>query len=66
MAVELTPQAEELVDVINRLLASGDYEWARLTLEGIQETLYRTGSRTRRQQSAVEHIIVGRLKHDVR
>jgi hypothetical protein len=53
------------LDLINRLLASKDYDWARDTLEGIANTLASTGNLTPRQKAAVEHIMVGRLKHDV-
>lgn len=56
---------EVVVDRINTLLATKHYEWARKTLEGIRDTIEETGRVTLRQQEAVEHIIVGRLKHDV-
>lgn len=54
------------VDLIGRLLATKDYEWARDTLSGIAETVQRLGMITARQKAAVEHIMVGRLKHDVK
>lgn len=53
------------VDVINRLLATGKYEWARDTLVGILTTIDTTQRVTSNQKRAVDHIIVGRLKHDV-
>lgn len=49
---------------IEELLATCKYEWARRTLEGIHRTICVSGSVTLRQQEAVEHIMVGRLKHD--
>lgn len=54
----------ELVDLITRLLATKDYEWARDTLDGIRRTVVLTNTVTRRQAEAVTHIMVGRLKHD--
>ena len=50
---------------ITELLATKKYEWARGILEGIRDTIERTGTVSLRQQEAVEHIMVGRLKHDV-
>ena len=50
--------------LINDLLATRKYEWCRETLEGIAGTMRHTGQCTLRQQEAIEHIIVGRLKHD--
>ena len=49
---------------ISELLSTGKYEWARRTLEGIYSTVEITGRVTLRQYESVEHIIVGRLKHD--
>jgi hypothetical protein len=51
-------------DLINRLLATHKYEWARETLVGIATTISLTDRVTLRQKSAVDHIMVGRLKHD--
>jgi hypothetical protein len=51
-------------DLINRLLATGNYDWARDTLEGIAGNIERNGQVTPRQKAAVDHIMVGRLKHD--
>ncbi len=39
----MSTEADYYVDLINRLLGSGDYEWARETLSGIHETVSRTG-----------------------
>lgn len=58
----MTP--DEALDLITRLLETRKYEWARSTLDGIADTIDRTGHCTLRQQEAVEHMIVGRLKHD--
>ncbi len=55
-----------MLERIEELLLTGHYEWARRTLEGIAQTIDATDTVTIRQQEAVEHIIVGRLKHDVR
>jgi hypothetical protein len=55
---------DALLALIDDHLATGQYEWARETLEGIHTTVEETNRVTRRQQEAVEHIIVGRLKHD--
>jgi len=52
------------VDLVNRLLATKKYDWARQTLEGIAATMERTGVCTAKQREAIEHIMVGRLKHD--
>ena len=57
-------KAAELLDLIEDHLRTGKYEWARDTLEGIAATVTDTGVATVRQQEAVEHIILGRLKHD--
>ncbi len=62
--VDLPDDVAIQVYLIDRLLATGDYDWARDTLEGIRTTLCRTKMLTLRQQEAVTHIIVGRLKHD--
>lgn len=59
-------EVDALIDLIERHLATKDYNWARETLEGILHTVEQTNRVTRKQQQAVEHIIVGRLKHDVR
>lgn len=60
----MSGESDYYVDLINRLLATGKYEWARDTLAGIASTMARSGQVTLRQKSAVDHIIVGRLKHD--
>jgi hypothetical protein len=57
-------KAAELLDLIEDHLRTGKYEWARDTLEGIAATVTDTGVATVRQQEAVEHIIIGRVKHD--
>jgi hypothetical protein len=51
---------------IRELLGTGKYEWARETLTGIYANIESTNRVSLRQQEAVEHIIVGRLRHDVR
>lgn len=53
------------VSLINDLLRTKKYNWCRNTLEGIAETITRTGNVTLRQKEAVDHIMTGRLKHDV-
>ena len=58
--------AETVIARIDELLATKSYEWARKALVGIRTTISDSGTVTLRQQEAVEHIIVGRLKHDVR
>ena len=50
---------------VNDLLKGHTYDWARPTLEGIRLTVTLSGTVTPRQQQAVEHIITGRLTHDV-
>src|SRR5438128_739999 len=45
-------------------LLARTYEWCRETLVGIAETIRRTNTVTLRQREAIEHIMVGRLKHD--
>lgn len=62
----MTADAEYYLDVIARLLATKNYEWARSTLSGIAKTVTDSGILTPRQREAVDHIIIGRLKHDVR
>jgi hypothetical protein len=56
----------DLLTLIEDHLRTGNYEWARDTLEGIAATVEETNRVTPRQQQAVEHVILGRLKHDVR
>jgi hypothetical protein len=56
---------ENVIGRITELLATRHYEWARSTLEGIRDTIEQTQRVTLRQQEAVEHIMIGRLKHDV-
>lgn len=56
---------DDAVATIDDLLASKRYEWARTTLEGIRQTIEASGICTLRQREAIEHIILGRLKHDV-
>ena len=51
-------------DLAESLLATKKYEWCRETLVGIAETIRRTNAVTLRQREAIEHIIVGKLKHD--
>ena len=53
------------VSVIHDLLMTKKYDWCRNTLEGIAETITRTGRVSLRQKEAIDHIITGRLKHDV-
>jgi hypothetical protein len=60
----MTTEATYYIDLIGRLLSTRDYEWARDTLTGIAATLERTGQVTSKQKQAVDHIMVGRLKHD--
>jgi len=61
----MTIDPHDLLARIEALLVSGNYEWARETLEGISRTVRETGRASLRQEEAVTHIIVGRLKHDV-
>jgi len=61
----LSGEAEYYIDLINRLLATGKYEWARLTLSGIAITITNTKALSRKQKEAVDHIMAGRLKHDL-
>lgn len=56
---------EQVIARINELLETKSYEWARKTLTGIRDTIERNGTVSLRQQEAIEHIMVGRLKHDV-
>lgn len=56
--------AEYYLDLINRLLATKDYDWASDTLSGIATTIHATGRLTLRQKQAVDRIMAGRLKHD--
>ena len=58
--------ADMVIARIDELLATKHYDWARRTLLGIRATISISGRVTLRQQEAVEHIIIGRLKHDVR
>lgn len=60
--LDLSP--ETTLNRISELLSTGKYEWARGTLEGIYSTVEATGKVTLKRSEAVEHIIVGRLKHD--
>ena len=56
---------DDQLGLIEQLLRTKDYEWARETLEGIAATIEETNRVTPKQKGAVERIIVGRLKHDV-
>lgn len=58
-------EVDDQLGLIEQLLRTKDYEWARETLEGIAATIEETNRVTPKQKSAVEHVIVGRLKHDV-
>jgi hypothetical protein len=60
----MTDPPETVIALIDDLLRTRCYEWARPTLVGIRTTIVQTGRVTLRQQEAVEHIITGRLKHD--
>lgn len=51
---------------IDGLLALKEYQWAKDTLEGIRANIEYNDRVTLRQQEAVEHIIIGRLRHDCR
>jgi len=62
----MTDRPDVMIARITELLATRRYDWARSTLEGIRSTIQRSGLVTLRQQEAVEHIMIGRLKHDVR
>lgn len=57
-------QAAYYVDWIGRLLAGRQYEWARETLEGIAGTITATGRVTPGQKESLDHIVVGKLRHD--
>jgi len=54
----------DVAETIENLLASGHYDWARETLEGIHAHIARTGACSIAMEEAVTHIIIGRLKHD--
>lgn len=60
----MSRESEYYVDLCNRLLATKDYEWARDTLAGIAGTIGLSGVVTPNQKQAIDHIMVGRLKHD--
>ena len=64
--MQLTDAPETMLVMIAELIQTKQYDWARPTLEGIADTIRRTGCVTLRQQEAVEHVMIGRLKHDVR
>jgi len=61
-----TPEGEALyyVDLIGRLLATKQYEWARDALEGISTTMLEQRRATPKQKEAIDHIITGKLRHD--
>ena len=63
----MTPEddAAYYIGIIHDLLMTKHYDWCRNTLEGIAENITRRGRITLRQKEAVDHIITGRLKHDV-
>lgn len=61
----VTGESAYYADLIARLLATSHYDWARETLEGIAATIARSGKITMRQKQAIDHIMVGRLKHDI-
>lgn len=45
-----------LIEQIDGLLDSGDYDWAEDTLTGIRGTVERNGYTTERQEQAVQNI----------
>lgn len=57
-------EAKYYINLCGRLLATRDYEWARETLIGIATTIERSGQVTMKQKQAIDHVMVGRLKHD--
>jgi hypothetical protein len=58
-------EAAYYVDLIGRLLASGNYDWARDTLEGISSNVCFNNRITRAQKAAIDHVMAGRLRHDL-
>lgn len=60
----MTDDSETMLTRIEELVATGKYEWCRRTLRGIHRTIEESGVVTLRQQEAVEHIMLGRLRHD--
>jgi len=46
----------DLLEKIEEMLTSEEYEWARGTLEGIYNTVEENGHATDRQKEAVENI----------
>jgi hypothetical protein len=61
------PNDATYYETLARQLADrAEYAWARSTLQGIAATIQRTGNLTLKQKEAIEHIMLGRLKHDVR
>lgn len=58
-------EADYYDDLIDRLLATGNYDWARDTLEGIQRNVRLKRRITRDQKSAIDHVMTGRLRHDL-
>ena len=49
-------RALNLIEQIDELLESGDYDWAEDTLTGIRETVERNEYTTERQEQAVQTI----------
>ena len=58
--------ADYYEDLARSLANRPEYAWARPTLAGIADTIHHTGTLTLKQREAIEHVMVGRLKHDVR
>lgn len=56
--------ADVMIARIDELLATKRYDWARETLTGIRANIEQVGRVSIRQQEAVEHIMIGRLRHD--
>ncbi len=51
--------AAQLLEQIETLQNSGEYDWASETLEGIHETMEERGYATEAQQQAIENIEEG-------
>lgn len=61
----LSADAAYYMDIIEGLLRTRHYDWARATLEGIYKTIRDTGKLTPNQRQAVDRTMAGRLKHDI-
>ena len=63
----MTPaeEAAYYVDLARKHAMRPEYRWCADKMDDIADTIERTGRLSPRQKQAIEHFILGRLKHDI-